>query len=143
MDNNEINRINQSGTVIPGPGPRPVGRPVDIPPTGTTSFRSVLDAATATQPATSTGTSGTEPLKFSAHAMQRLQSRNISLTSDDVTRMNAMADKAAAKGAKNSLFIVRDVAMVVSIKNRTVITAVDSDSMKENVFTNIDSAAII
>jgi flagellar operon protein len=38
---------------------------------------------------------------------------------------------------------VRDVAMVVSIKNRTVITAVDSDSMKDNVFTNIDSAAII
>ncbi len=75
--------------------------------------------------------------------MARLQSRNISLTSDDVTKMNAMADKAAAKGAKNSLFIVRDVAMVVSIKNRTVITAVDSDSMKENVFTNIDSAAII
>lgn len=143
MDNNEINRINQSGTIIPGPAARPVGRPVDIPPTGATSFRSVLDAATtAAQPATTT-TSGTEPLKFSAHAMQRLQSRNISLTSDDVTRMNAMADKAAAKGAKNSLFIVRDVAMVVSIKNRTVITAVDSDSMKENVFTNIDSAAII
>ena len=140
MDNNEINRIQQPG-IIPGPAPRPVGRPVEIPPTGNQSFRSVLDAATATQPATTT--SGSEPLKFSAHAMQRLQSRNISLTSDDVTRMNAMADKAAAKGAKNSLFIVRDVAMVVSIKNRTVITAVDSDSMKENVFTNIDSAAII
>ena len=75
--------------------------------------------------------------------MQRLQSRNISLTSDDVSKMNAMADKAAAKGAKSSLFIVRDVAMVVSIKNRTVITAVDQDSMKDNVFTNIDSAAII
>lgn len=140
MDNNEINRIPQPG-IIPGPAPRPVGRPVEIPPAGAQSFRSVLDAATATQPATRT--TGTEPLKFSAHAMQRLQSRNISLTSDDVSRMNAMADKAAAKGAKNSLFIVRDVAMVVSIKNRTVITAVDSDSMKENVFTNIDSAAII
>jgi flagellar operon protein len=140
MDNNEVNRIGQP-RIIPAPTPRPVGRPVEIPPTGVPSFRSVLDAATATQPATTT--TGSEPLKFSAHAMQRLQSRNISLTSDDVSRMNAMADKAAAKGAKNSLFIVRDVAMVVSIKNRTVITAVDSDSMKENVFTNIDSAAII
>jgi len=39
--------------------------------------------------------------------------------------------------------MMNDVAMVVSIKNRTVITAVDADSMKENVFTNIDSAAII
>ena len=75
--------------------------------------------------------------------MQRLQSRNISLSPEDMARMNAMADKAAAKGAKQSLFMMRDIAMVVSIKNRTVITAVDQDSMKENVFTNIDSAAII
>ena len=137
MDPNEINnRINQPG-IIPGPAPRPVGTPVDIPPSaGTPSFRSVLEQAAQTS-------TGSEPLRFSAHAMQRLQSRNISLTSEDVSRMNLMADKAAAKGAKQSLFILRDTAMVVSIKNRTVITAVDQDSMKENVFTNIDSAAII
>ena len=83
------------------------------------------------------------PLKISAHAMQRLQSRNITLSSDDMDRMNQMADKAAAKGSKQSLFMMGDTAMVVSIKNRVVITAVDSDSMKDNVFTNIDSAAII
>jgi len=112
---------------------RPAGVPVQIPPATTGSgFRDVL------QSTTSTG-----GLKFSAHAMQRLASRNITLTQDDVNRMNAMADKAAAKGAKQSLFMMNDVAMVVSIKNRTVITAVDADSMKENVFTNIDSAAII
>ena len=75
--------------------------------------------------------------------MQRLQSRNITISSDDMDRMNQMADKAAAKGSKQSLFMMGDTAMVVSIKNRVVITAVDSDSMKENVFTNIDSAAII
>jgi flagellar operon protein len=141
VDQNDLKPIQQPG-IIPGPGPRPVGRPVDIPPsTSGTSFKSVLDNVAA--PQTPTSTSSSEPLKFSAHAMARLQSRNISLTSSDVSQMNAMADKAAAKGAKNSLFIVRDVAMVVSIKNRTVITAVDSDSMKDNVFTNIDSAAII
>ena len=137
MDPSDISKVQQS-QVIPGPGPRPVGRPVQIPPQSGPSFRSVLDGVTA--PASTTSS---EPLKFSAHAMQRLQSRNISLSSEDVAKMNVMADKAAAKGAKNSLFIMRDVAMVVSIKNRTVITAVDSDSMKENVFTNIDSAAII
>jgi flagellar operon protein len=140
MDPNDISRVQQPG-IIPGPTARPVGKPVDIPPTSSPSFRAVLDNVAAQQQAPA-ATSG-EPLKFSAHAMQRLQSRNISLTSDDVTKMNAMADKAAAKGAKNSLFIVRDTAMIVSIKNRTVITAVDSDSMKDNVFTNIDSAAII
>ena len=75
--------------------------------------------------------------------MQRLQSRNIQLSPDDLNRMNAMADKAAAKGAKQSLFMMGDVGMVVSIKNRVVITAVDQQSMKDNVFTNIDSAAVI
>jgi flagellar operon protein len=115
---------------------RQPGIPIQIPPPGSPRFRDVLRE--------STGVAGTgPPLKFSAHAMQRLESRNIKLTPDDVARMNAMADKAAAKGAKQSLFMMNDVALVVSIKNRTVITAVDQDSMKENVFTNIDSAAII
>jgi flagellar operon protein len=138
MDTNDIaNRVAQTPGILPGPAPRPVGTPVEIPPSGSAgSFRSVLES-------TANPTTGSEPLRFSAHAMQRLQSRNITLTGDDVARMNAMADKAAAKGAKQSLFILRDTAMVVSIKNRTVITAVDQDSMKENVFTNIDSAAII
>ncbi len=138
MDSNEINRIQGQPGILPGPAPRPAGTLVDIPPsTSSASFRSILEQTSATS------ATGSEPLRFSAHAMQRLQSRNITLTSEDISRMNDMADKAAAKGAKQSLFIVRDAAMVVSIKNRTVITAVDQDSMKENVFTNIDSAAII
>lgn len=135
MDPKDLNAIGSPG-IIPGPAPRPAGTPVQIPPTPGPSFRSVLEQQQ--QPANSA-----QPLKFSAHAMQRLQSRNIHLSGEDVARMNTMADKAAEKGAKQSLFMLRDVAMVVSIKNRTVITAVDSDSMKENVFTNIDSAAVI
>jgi flagellar operon protein len=133
MDPKDIN-VNRP-SIIPGPAPRPAGTPVQIPPAGAPSFRSVLEQQQAAPSA--------QPLKFSAHAMQRLQSRNINLSNEDMARMNAMADKAAAKGAKQSLFMMRDVAMVVSIKNRTVITAVDQQSMKENVFTNIDSAAII
>jgi len=117
------------------PVTRPAGTPVQIPPTSGPRFRDVL-RQTADVPQS-------EPLKFSAHALQRLQSRNIELTPGDLQQMNSMADKAAAKGSKQSLFVMGDVAMVVSIKNRTVITAVDSQSMKENVFTNIDSAAII
>lgn len=52
-------------------------------------------------------------------------------------------EKAAAKGAKESLVLVDNAALVVSIKNRTVITAVDKDSLKDNVFTNIDSAVVV
>jgi flagellar operon protein len=134
MDPKDLNAIGSPG-IIPGPAPRPAGTPVQIPPAGAPSFRSVLEQQQRT--------TGAQPLKFSAHAMQRLQSRNIHLSGEDVARMNVMADKAAEKGAKQSLFMLDNVAMVVSIKNRTVITAVDGDSMKENVFTNIDSAAII
>lgn len=130
-------KIPESVNIIPpSTAPiRPQGVPVQIPPsTSGPSFRDVL---------TQQGVAPGSALKFSAHAIQRLQSRNIALSADDVQRMNAMADKAAAKGAQQSLFMVRDVGMIVSIKNRTVITAVDSDSMRENVFTNIDSAAVI
>ncbi|HEY8313144.1 MAG TPA: TIGR02530 family flagellar biosynthesis protein [Candidatus Baltobacteraceae bacterium] len=130
MDSKDIGAVNQPG-IVPGPAARPVGKPVQIPPTSAPSFRAVLEQQQG------------QPLKFSAHAMARLQSRNINLSNEDVARMNQMADKAASKGAKQSLFMLRDVAMVVSIANRTVITAVDQDSMRENVFTNIDSAAII
>ena len=132
-----------SGVQIPPaitPAVRPRGVPVQIPPAGTGSFRDVLRSA---QPPATAPAPVASPLKFSAHAQQRLESRNIRLSQDDVAKMNAMADKAAAKGSKQSLFMMRDVAMVVSITNRTVITAVDQNSMKENVFTNIDSAAII
>ncbi|MDB5092238.1 MAG: flagellar operon protein [Candidatus Eremiobacteraeota bacterium] len=132
MADPKINGVNIPPAITPV---RPPGVPVQIPPTGGASFRDVL--RTAAGPATQ------QPLKFSAHAQARLESRNIRLTSEDLAKMNAMADKAAAKGAKQSLFMMRDTAMVVSITNRTVITAVDQNSMKENVFTNIDSAAII
>jgi flagellar operon protein len=126
-DPTAVNGVN----VAPAAAPvRQPGVPITIPPAGAPNFRDLLRESAG--PA-STG----PPLKFSAHAMARLESRNIKLTPADVAQMNAMADKAAAKGSKQSLF------MMVSIKNRTVITAVDQDSMKDNVFTNIDSAAII
>jgi flagellar operon protein len=82
-------------------------------------------------------------LKFSAHAQERLQSRNISLSTEDLVRLKQGVAQAAAKGSKESLLLKDNVAFVVSVKNQTVITAVDAASMKGNVFTNIDSAVIV
>lgn len=82
-------------------------------------------------------------LKVSGHAKTRLQSRNIELGKAEWDRVVSGIDKAAAKGAKDSLVMLDDVALVVSVKNRTVITAVDKAQLKENVFTNIDSAVIV
>jgi flagellar operon protein len=84
-----------------------------------------------------------EELKFSAHAQQRIQDRNISLSSQDLSRLQQGVAQAAAKGSKESLLLKDNLAFVVSVKNNTVITAVDAASMKGNVFTNIDSAVIV
>lgn len=81
-------------------------------------------------------------LKLSAHAKTRLQSRDLQLDGAAWNRVMDGVDKAALKGARETLVMVDDVALVVSVKNRTVITAVDKDRLKENVFTNIDSAVI-
>lgn len=82
-------------------------------------------------------------LKFSAHAKERLALRNIDLSPEDVARITDAVNKAAAKGARQSLLVMDDQAFIVSVTNRTVITALDGSSMKENVFTNIDSAVIV
>lgn len=81
-------------------------------------------------------------VKFSTHAQQRLQQRDITLDDEDVAKINQAVDRASEKGAKESLILLDDMAFVVSVKNRVVITAVDQPSMKQNVFTNIDSVVI-
>lgn len=82
-------------------------------------------------------------VKFSNHALQRLQHRNIKLSQEELTKIGKAVDQAAQKGAKESLIVMNSLALVVSVKNKTVITAMDGASMKDNVFTNIDSAVII
>ena len=82
-------------------------------------------------------------LSFSAHARQRLQSRSISLDAEEVGKLGRAVDKAAAKGCRSSLLIYRDMAFVAGVPTRTIITALDGKSMKEHVFTNIDSAVVV
>lgn len=82
-------------------------------------------------------------LKFSKHAQQRLQDRNITLSSEDLEKIQNAVGKAREKGARDSLILMDQLALVVSVKNNTVITAVDEDNIRSSVFTNIDSAVII
>ena len=72
--------------------------------------------------------------KFSSHARARIEQRGGSLTADDLTRLDAAVDRMAEKGVRDALiYMSRGLAMVVSVKNRTVITAVDEESAKENI----------
>lgn len=84
-----------------------------------------------------------EALKFSAHALSRLEGRHINLTPRDQARLAGAVDRAAQKGARESLVLLGDLAFIVSVRHRTVITAMDGESLRENVFTNIDSAVVL
>lgn len=87
--------------------------------------------------------SESEGLKFSKHAELRLQARNINLTAAQKEKMSAAVAKAEAKGVKDSLVLMDNLAFVVNVRNKTVITAANNNELKENVFTNIDGAVII
>lgn len=82
-------------------------------------------------------------LKFSNHAAKRLEQRGIELKGDQLAQINSAIEKAAAKGSKESLILFNNMALIVNVPNRTVVTAMDDQSMKDNVFTQIDSAVII
>jgi len=83
-----------------------------------------------------------QALQFSKHALARVQRRGIELDGSTLKRLSEGVNRAASKGSRDSLVLVDDTAFVVSVSNHTVITAVGSEHMKDNVFTNIDSAVI-
>lgn len=84
-----------------------------------------------------------QPLKFSAHASQRLSDRRIQLSAETMAKISDAVDRADAKGVEESLVLTPDAALIVSVKNRTVITALDRAALQGNVFTNIDGAVIV
>jgi flagellar operon protein len=108
----------------------PSGAPATAPVRNGPAFADVL----RTQPA--------QPVRFSSHALQRAERRGIDLSPATLGRLNDGVDRAAAKGARASVVFVDQTAFVVAVPNRTVITAVDREHMKQQVFTNIDSAVI-
>lgn len=88
-------------------------------------------------------TNQSNDVTFSTHAKQRLDSRGIHLDSADIVKLKDAVSKAEQKGVKDSLILLKDLAFVVNVPNRVVITTVDEASMREHVFTNIDGAVII
>lgn len=78
-------------------------------------------------------------VKFSNHAQQRLEKRQISLTEDGLTRLSQAVDKASQRGGRESMVLMDDLAFIVNVKDRVIVTALDSTSRREGVFTQIDS----
>ena len=82
-----------------------------------------------------------DEVSFSAHALSRLEQRNIIVDEQIKSQLESAIEKIAQKGGRESLIMLDDVAYVVSIPNKKVITALEKS--EENVFTNIDSALLM
>ncbi|NWF90383.1 MAG: flagellar protein [Ignavibacteriaceae bacterium] len=80
-----------------------------------------------------------DKLKFSSHAIKRLEERKITLNNDEMLKINSAIERAETKGAKDSLVMMNSTAFIVNIPNKTIVTAMPIDNGTENIFTNIDS----
>jgi flagellar operon protein len=123
-------------------GPSPAAAPAA---TATPASARAADAAHAralSGPAFAELLARTHSVTFSRHARERLQRRGIQLGEQDLARLGDGVDRAAGKGSRASVVFVDGTAFLVAVPKRTVLTAVDPEHMREQVFTNIDSAVI-
>lgn len=126
-------------------------KPSGVNPSSGEAFKSALadvmgagaNAPIAGVQKSSVGGLGSAGVKFSNHAIDRMQSRGIYYSPEDIAKINDAVKRAAAKGSKDSLLLMKDSALIVSVKNNTVVTVMDQSALKENVFTNIDSTIVM
>ena len=81
-------------------------------------------------------------VKFSHHAKNRLQKRQIQLSDDGLSRLADAVDKVERKGGRESLVLMDGLAFIVNVQDRMVVTALDSNNRGEGVFTQIDSVVL-
>lgn len=114
------------------PAVRPAGAPAPQTkprlPIDQQSFDQLLETA-----------ADTADLKVSAHAEKRLSQMGVELSDAQMQALSQATDKAAEKGASDSLMLINRLGLIVNIPNRTVITALSEQRMTEGVVTNIDS----
>jgi flagellar operon protein len=114
-------RINPNQPVSPNQGQASASKPVQSQP----NFADSLAEA--------------QGIKFSNHAQKRLQNRNIAINDDGLNRLANAVDKAEQRGGRESLILMDDMAFIVNVKEHLVVTALDSESRGQGVFTQIDS----
>ncbi len=123
----EINKITNDPSIIRGISPTNHNNPPN-----NLNFKTILDQ----------NIKNDADLKFSAHAQKRLESRDIQLDKEDLSKIQNAVNKAESKGSKDSLVLLDNLALLISIQNRTVITAMNVPEIKEGIITNIDSVIL-
>ncbi len=82
-------------------------------------------------------------VRFSKHAAARVEQRGIEVTDSFLKDLNQAVGKAREKGAKDVVVIGQQGAFIVNVPNNVVVTTMTSQEMKQNIFTNIDSAVLL
>jgi flagellar operon protein len=127
--------------VLPNPALVAPGPIAPVQPTAPTQRQNAAQA-TSGPSFSEVLTSHTNAPTFSRHALERLQQRGITLDQSTLGRLTDGVSRAAGKGSRDSVVFVDGTGYVVSVANNTVITAVPSEHMRQQVFTNLDSAVI-
>jgi flagellar operon protein len=83
---------------------------------------------------------GDTPLVFSSHSQQRMFKRGVVFTQIQLDRLHSALKILAGKGGKTAMVMLDETALVVSIKDWKVVTVIDRCGLREQAFTNIDSA---
>jgi flagellar operon protein len=121
-----IDRTQQIG---PLPAPPRGNGPAPVRSAGGPSFREALQSAAA-------------GVQLSSHARKRVDRRDLALDPARMQRLDSAITRAAEKGSRNSVVMLDGLAVVVDVRQRTVVTALNAQQGKERVFTNIDSVVI-
>lgn len=127
---------------IPNPALQPPGISAPVRPDATQVQRPVKPDAPSGPAFAEVLANRTSGVHFSNHALQRVGKRGIDVEPATLERLDTAVQRAAGKGAREAVVLVDDSAFVVSVRNRTVITAIDREQLRDHVFTNIDSAVI-
>lgn len=83
------------------------------------------------------------PVHLSRHAQERLSAAGRSLRPDELQRVAGAMQSAAARGSRQALLLLPDLALVVHPPSGTVITAVTDSRRQGGLFTDIDCTAIL
>ena len=84
-----------------------------------------------------------ESIKISKHANERMQLRDISITESEWNLISNKVNEAKSKGVNQPLVLLDHAALIISATNNTVITAMDRNEAKEQLFTNIDGTIVL
>jgi len=82
-------------------------------------------------------------VSFSKHAHIRAAERKIDIGEGELDRLSDACDRASQKGIRDALIVMNDSAFIVNAGSKVIVTVVDRNELKGNIFTNIEGAVFL